>query len=73
MINNDVLLEKIENLDEKVVMGFAGVNDHLKTLNGQTSKNSEFRLKTQGSISTIKYLVAVLGVGNIILMFKVFI
>lgn len=55
----DMLLKRI---DENIEQGFAGIHERLDKLNGQTLKNTEFRLKTEGAMLLIK----VIGVANII-------
>lgn len=39
-MNEEVLLEKIENLTNKIDEGFEKTNGHLKTLNGQIVKHA---------------------------------
>lgn len=39
-MNDEVLLEKIDNLTTKVDEGFRETNNHLKTLNGQIVKHA---------------------------------
>ena len=39
-MNEEVLLEKINNLTKKVEDGFTGVHNRLDVLNGKTFKNS---------------------------------
>lgn len=55
----DMLLKRI---DENIQDGFAGVHERLDKLNGQTAKNTEFRLKSEGAFLLIK----VIGVANIL-------
>jgi len=43
------------------------------TTNGQVLKNSEFRLKAQGSVIAIKAIVGLIGVWNIVIIIKLFI
>jgi hypothetical protein len=69
--SNDVLLEKIENLSEKIERGFQGVHERQDKTNGNVIRNTEHRLKVESNLSTFKWLFGFLGVGNIILFLKV--
>jgi len=71
--SNDVLLEKIENLSEKVVDGFAGVHERQDTTNGKVIKNTEHRIKLESNLATFKWLFGALGIGNIVIFLKTFI
>jgi len=73
MPSNDVLLEKIANLSEKVGEGFKGVHNRQDEANHATAKNSKFRVQAQTSLSNFKWLFGTLGIGNIIMFIKVFI
>jgi len=52
--------------------GFKHVNDHLKELNHGQKENTEYRLKSQGSIGTWQFIISVTGLGTIIALFKTF-
>lgn len=71
--SNDVLLEKINNLHEKIEEGFKGTHARLDLTNGNVKRNTEFRLRFQGSLSTFKWLFGALGIGNIIMFVKILI
>lgn len=62
----------IQNLSTKIDDGFIGVHDRQDRTNGNVIKNSEFRIATTSTISTLKYLVGVFGTSNIVLLFKIF-
>jgi len=42
-LSNDVLLEKIANLSEKIEEGFAGIHERQDITNGKVIKNTVFR------------------------------
>lgn len=62
-ISNDVLAQKIDSLRELVDLKFKNneechnrVENHLTMLNGQTAKNTSFRI-TQSTINKVLYFV----------------
>jgi hypothetical protein len=55
----DMLIKEIHN---DVKDGFKGVHDRLDKLNGQTAKNTEFRLKSEGVIGLGKWV----GFANVV-------
>lgn len=55
----------LENLCDKVDEGFSGVHKRQDTTNGNVIKNTEFRLNTTATLKTLKYLVAIFGIGTI--------
>lgn len=69
--SNETLQNMIENLTEKVESGFRGVHERQDYTNGKVSANTEFRIKTEASINTFKWLFGFLGIGNIIIFLKV--
>lgn len=69
---NNELKIMFENICEKIDEGFKGVHERQDKTNGNVIKNTEFRLKTIGSLMTLKFLVGVLGIGNIVLIIKTF-
>lgn len=70
--SNDVLLEKIANLSEKIEEGFATTHEKQNYTNGNVMKNTEFRIKTQSSIDTFKWIAGFLGLGNIVMLISFF-
>lgn len=70
-LSNDVLLEKIENLSDKIENGFKGVHERQDKTNGNVIRNTEHRLKVESNLATFKWLFGFWGVGNIILFLKV--
>jgi len=44
----------------------------LDKTNGNVIKNTEFRLKFEGGFSMIKWLAGFIGVGNVIILIKLF-
>ena len=63
--NNELKL-LMQNLDKKVTDGFAGVHKRQDIANGKVLTNSEWRLKSEGSISTIKWVVSLIGITTIV-------
>jgi len=54
---------KIENKE-----GHQEIIKHQKETNGNVIRNTEFRLKTEGSISAMKWVLNFVGFGNIIII-----
>ena len=48
------------------------INDHLKRLNGSVRTNTDWRLQFTGGFAVIKWLLGFVGIGNIIILFKLF-
>ncbi len=69
--SNEVLLEKISNLTEKIEEGFRGVHERQDKTNGNVIRNTEHRLKVESNLSTFKWLFGFLGVGNAFIFLKV--
>ena len=63
--NNELKL-LLENLDKNVTKGFKGVHERQDITNGKVLTNSEWRLKSEGSISTIKWVVSLIGITTIV-------
>lgn len=72
MSSNEVLLEKINNLSEKVDEGFKGVNNRLDTTNGKVLRNTDWRI-AQEAVSkkrtkdwdNFKWLFGFVGIGTL--------
>lgn len=47
--------------------------DSMDKLNKVTGENTVFRLRADGSIGTIKWLIGVIGLGNIAVIIKLFV
>ena len=48
------------------------LHDKADYTNGQVLRNTEYRLKQQGTISTFKWLFGFLGLGNVVLLASLF-
>lgn len=70
--SNDVLLEKIENLNETVKGGFKGVHDRQDIANNNVAKNTEHRIKFESNLGTMKWIISISGIGYIALFLKTF-
>ena len=70
--SNEVLLEKMTNIIKSMDDGFKGIHERQDTTNGKVIKNTEHRIKTESVIGVFKWVIGVLGVGNIVLVFKIF-
>jgi hypothetical protein len=68
---NAVLLEKIENLTKNMDDGFKGVYERQDKTNGNVMTNTSFRLKAEANITLVKWIISVLGIGNILLLAKI--
>lgn len=62
--SNAVLLEKLESFEKFVSLKFETneashkqVNDHLKTLNGQVGKNTEFRIRGAVYVGIFSFVI----------------
>jgi len=44
----------------------------LDKTNGNVTKNTEFRLKTEGGLLLLKFLLGFIGLGNLIILIKLF-
>ena len=63
---NNELKILMENLDKTVVDGFRGVHKRQDVTNGKVVTNTEWRLKSEGSITVIKYIVGLIGFTTIV-------
>ena len=63
--NNELGL-LLESLGEKIETGFKGVHDRQDKTNGNVIRNTEYRLRSTGGITTLKWLISTIGVGTII-------
>ena len=63
--NNEIYI-MLKNLSQKINDGFDGTHKRLDITNTKVIKNTEWRLKTEGSLSVIKYLVGIIGFATII-------
>jgi len=66
--SNDVLLEKIQNIDEKLDRGFKGVHDRQDETNGKVKENTEHRIKFESNLAVFKWLFGTLGLGNVVMI-----
>jgi len=48
------------------------INDHLKKLNGGCKENTEHRLRFTGGFAVVKWLLGFVGLGNIVILIKLF-
>ena len=55
--NNDVIVERIENLRKLVEDGFNGVHSRQDHTNGNVMDNTKWRLETNGTIRNLQKLV----------------
>lgn len=55
----------LTNLYEKVTEGFHSTHERLDKTNGKVIANTEWRLKTEGSISTLKWIVSAVGLISV--------
>lgn len=69
--NNEIII-MLNSLTKQVKDGFKGVHDRQDKTNGSVKDNSEFRLKAQGSINSLKWIIGIVGVGNIAVIIKLF-
>jgi len=70
---NAVIIERLTNLDKNVTEGFKGVHARQDLANHSIAKNTEYRQRSTGSITAIKFIIGFLGIGNLILLVKTFI
>lgn len=59
-----------QHLKEITESGFNGVNTRLDLTNGKVLANTEHRIKTDAQVSVWRWIVAILGVGNIAWIIK---
>lgn len=76
---NEVLLEKIENLTEKIERGFEGVHTRQDTTNGKVIANTEWRIRQEALAEkrkkdwdNLKLILGLVGVGTLVNVIKVF-
>jgi hypothetical protein len=63
---NGELRIMFENLCAKIDDGFKGVHERQDKTNGNVIRNTEFRLQATGSLLTLKVLIGIVGIGNIV-------
>mgnify|MGYP006400593911 FL=1 len=66
-ITNEILLERITHIQEDIT----DIKEHLKQLNRQTAKNSEFRIKQQTVNRMFYSFIAIFGVSIFTMIVKV--
>lgn len=68
MIKNlcDKYEEIYKNLSVVIDDGFKGIHKRQDITNGKVITNTEWRLKAEGSLTTIKWIVAVIGATTIL-------
>lgn len=71
-VDNSVILERLDNLIKQVDDGFSGVHRRQDTTNGKVIVNTEFRIRTEATITTIKWLLGFVGIGTIAAIAKLF-
>lgn len=76
---NEVLLEKIENLTEKIDKGFDGVHTRQDKTNGKVIANTEWRIqqealaeKRKKDWDNLKLILGLVGAGTLVNVIKVF-
>ena len=67
------LKSNIKTLDENNNAGHETIIKHQEATNGKVTENTKFRLQTQAQISLVKWLIGVLGIGNIVGFISLFI
>lgn len=77
-LSNDVLLEKIENLSEKIERGFEGVHARQDITNGKVIKNTAFREEMQTLDkerarfwTNARWVLGFIGFGTLLLVVKI--
>ena len=66
MDKTDLIIQKIDDLKSDNGKSHDLLRQAFEKLNGQTRKNTEFRVETDAKLTLIKGLVGFLGAGNVI-------
>ncbi len=69
---NGELMRQMKSLGASVENGFREVHRLQREQSDKEEKNTEFRLKTEGSLYTFKWLFGILGIGNLMIFIKLF-
>ena len=64
-----VMLREFKRVNEKQ---HDEIIEHQKTTNGNVKENTTFRFKFMGGFGVIKFILGFVGIGNIIILFKLF-
>ncbi len=60
-------------LGQMMVDGFKGIHARQDITNGNVKENTAYRLKATGGFNVLKFILGFVGIGNIIILFKLFI
>ena len=68
--NLGVVLERIANLSEKMDINQAAIDKHFKLLNGQTAKNSKFRIQGRIYFGILFFLLTAMVIPVLLMLFE---
>jgi len=71
-LTNGEICVKLDDLSKNIKEGFRGIHDRQDKTNGKVIVNTEYRLRTIGSMSTMKWLVGFFGIGTIANFISIF-
>ena len=69
----NLIIQMLKDFKDENSDDHKGIIKRLDKTNGNVVDNTEHRLKFEGGMSAIKYLVGFVGIGNIIILIKLFI
>ena len=69
--NLEVILEKINNLTDMSFQAHEQMNEHLKELNGQVTKNTQFRIQGKVYFKILYFLLAMVIVPVVLMFFNI--
>jgi len=64
-LTNGEICVKLDDLAKNIKDGFRGMHDRQDKTNGNVNKNTEYRLRSSGSISAVKWFVGLFGAATI--------
>ena len=72
-LTNNELAIMLDNISCKVSEGFKGIHERQDRTNGNVARNTDFRLQATGSITALKWVIGVIGFGNLAILIKLFV
>ncbi len=68
----NVIISLLNSFKEDNTIQHEAIISRLDKTNGNVKENTEFRLKFCGGFATVKWLAGFIGVGNVLILIKLF-
>lgn len=70
--SNETLTALLKDIRSDMKEGFNGIHERQDTTNGNVKENTAYRLKATGGFTVLKFILSFVGIGNIIILVKLF-